>query len=317
MKTIKTYIDNTFSTLPATPDVLALKKDMTAHMEDKYEALLSEGKSNNEAIGIVISEFGDIAELAAEMGITLPESNHAEVAVVDTPVVDAYLAAAKKNSRFAAVGIFLVLLGAALLITLSSLLANGVVGVVILLFFIAVAVGLFIYGGSLVEPYKYIETGKFTLTHGAKAFLETTQNSLTSGKTIGEIVGITLILLGVMALLVFALFGNYLMAAAGVALLLVCIGIGTGVMVLSGSASQGYNKLLKRGEYAPEARKKDGIIGVVAAIFWPLAVAIYLAYSFLGPTGFSKSWVIFPIAGVIFAVIAIIISVVMDSKKAQ
>lgn len=38
-------------------------------MEDKYNELISDGKSDNEAIGIVISEFGNLDELADSLGI--------------------------------------------------------------------------------------------------------------------------------------------------------------------------------------------------------------------------------------------------------
>ena len=42
---------------------------MLRTMEDKYEELKMEGKSENEAIGIVISEFGNIDELIDELGL--------------------------------------------------------------------------------------------------------------------------------------------------------------------------------------------------------------------------------------------------------
>ena len=38
-------------------------------MEDKYNELLAEGKSDNEAVGIVIAEFGNLDEVAEELGI--------------------------------------------------------------------------------------------------------------------------------------------------------------------------------------------------------------------------------------------------------
>jgi hypothetical protein len=38
-------------------------------MEDKYNELISEGKKENEAIGIVISEFGNLDELAEGLGL--------------------------------------------------------------------------------------------------------------------------------------------------------------------------------------------------------------------------------------------------------
>ena len=64
METIKNYLENMFSHLPNTPEVQKAKYELYQMMEDKYNELISEGKSDNEAIGIVISEFGNLDELA-------------------------------------------------------------------------------------------------------------------------------------------------------------------------------------------------------------------------------------------------------------
>ena len=42
---------------------------ITENMEEKYEQLIAEGKNENEALGIVISEFGSIEEIKKELGI--------------------------------------------------------------------------------------------------------------------------------------------------------------------------------------------------------------------------------------------------------
>ena len=55
METIRIYLENMFSRLPRTPEIIKLENDMLRTMEDKYEELKMEGKSENEAIGIVIS----------------------------------------------------------------------------------------------------------------------------------------------------------------------------------------------------------------------------------------------------------------------
>ena len=60
METIKNYLENMFSHLPNTPEVQKAKYELYQMMEDKYNELISEGKSDNEAIGIVISEFGNL-----------------------------------------------------------------------------------------------------------------------------------------------------------------------------------------------------------------------------------------------------------------
>ena len=69
METIKNYLENMFSHLPNTPEVQKAKYELYQMMEDKYNELISEGKSDNEAIGIVISEFGNLDELADSLGI--------------------------------------------------------------------------------------------------------------------------------------------------------------------------------------------------------------------------------------------------------
>ena len=55
-------------------------------MEEKYRELKRSGKSENEAIGIVISEFGNINELIDELGITTDNNK----LIVDKDEVQAY-----------------------------------------------------------------------------------------------------------------------------------------------------------------------------------------------------------------------------------
>ncbi|MCR5495180.1 MAG: permease prefix domain 1-containing protein [Treponema sp.] len=69
METILNYIEQTFKNLPQTNEVLKAKKELCQMMEDKYCELKKEGKSENEAIGTIISEFGNLEELSEDLGI--------------------------------------------------------------------------------------------------------------------------------------------------------------------------------------------------------------------------------------------------------
>ena len=69
MDTIKTYLENMFAGLPGTPDVMKAKNELFQMMEDKYNELIEEGISDNEAVGRVISEFGNLEEISEELGI--------------------------------------------------------------------------------------------------------------------------------------------------------------------------------------------------------------------------------------------------------
>lgn len=69
MEAIREYLNNLFMSLPETPEVLRAKAELLEMMEDKFDELVNEGKTEKEAIGTVISEFGNLEELAQELGI--------------------------------------------------------------------------------------------------------------------------------------------------------------------------------------------------------------------------------------------------------
>ena len=69
MDTIRNYLNAMFAGLPDTPEVRRAYEELAAMMEDKYTELMEEGLTENEAVGTVISEFGNLEELAQTLGI--------------------------------------------------------------------------------------------------------------------------------------------------------------------------------------------------------------------------------------------------------
>ena len=85
METLRIYLNNMFHSLPDTAEGQRAKDELWQMMEDKYTDLISEGMSENEAVGTVIAEFGNLDDFADLLNIrslipyTLPkESNAAE-----------------------------------------------------------------------------------------------------------------------------------------------------------------------------------------------------------------------------------------------
>lgn len=66
MDTLTTYVNNTFSAVPQTEEIKKLKSEILNRMFNRYNILKSEGKSDNEITGIIISEFSNISELINE-----------------------------------------------------------------------------------------------------------------------------------------------------------------------------------------------------------------------------------------------------------
>lgn len=70
MNVIIAYLETMFGAYPATPRMLEAKAELLAMMEDAYAAATGAGLSENEAVGKVITEFGNLDELAPVLGIT-------------------------------------------------------------------------------------------------------------------------------------------------------------------------------------------------------------------------------------------------------
>ena len=69
MDTLINYLNTMFRSLPDTPEARRAKDELRQMMEDKYADLISEGKSENEAVGTVITELGNLDEFADQLGI--------------------------------------------------------------------------------------------------------------------------------------------------------------------------------------------------------------------------------------------------------
>ncbi|QQK08722.1 hypothetical protein [Miniphocaeibacter halophilus] len=54
MEVLKTYIENIFSSYKEDEKSIRIKNDILTHMEDEYEDLILNGKSSEEAVGIII-----------------------------------------------------------------------------------------------------------------------------------------------------------------------------------------------------------------------------------------------------------------------
>lgn len=68
MSPLQQYVEAMFSSLPRTEPVVKMKMNILDNMDEKYAALLEEGKSEEEALGIVISQFGSMDEIRRELG---------------------------------------------------------------------------------------------------------------------------------------------------------------------------------------------------------------------------------------------------------
>ena len=180
METIKKYLDNMFSNLPNTADVRKAKSELWQMMEDKYNELIEEGMSDNAAVGTVISEFGNLEELAGELNINTVIENAEQVERRDISLDEAedFLKGAKKQALQIAIGVALCILSIVATIIPGIFtapeyndkqvwvegLGDGI-GISCMFLLIAIGVVLFIYSSvlmkkSLRKESKMVQTKK-------------------------------------------------------------------------------------------------------------------------------------------------------------
>ncbi|MCL2367475.1 MAG: permease prefix domain 1-containing protein [Oscillospiraceae bacterium] len=301
MDAIKTYLDNVFTAFPQTEQVLALKREMLGSMEEKYHALKAEGKSEHEAVGSVIANFGSIDEIVAELGLGTTQTEappREESLYLSHEAAHAYLGQTRKSSIWIGLGIWLILAGVS-----GMILFEGALGLFPMFTAIAIAVVLFVVNGVKLWRYETYESTAIRLDAGTRAELEEMSRRFTTRFTVQIAVGVGLIIFTLGAL-VFLFQTGHVGVRVFPVILLCTVGFSAFLFTTGGMPKSAFDILLNRGDYRNKLhnRKMAQIIGTIAGVYWPIVVAVYLLWSFLGDS-WDISWVVWPVSGVIFGAV--------------
>ena len=158
METIKNYLESMFANLPNTPEVKKAKSELWQMMEDKYNELIAEGMSDNAAVGTVISEFGNLDELADDLGINnvVEASENEERREITLEDAKEYLSAAKKQAWQIALGVAFCILSIVPMSLFGAFGLNENIGAALMFPMIAVGVVLFIYSSVNMKKWEYL-----------------------------------------------------------------------------------------------------------------------------------------------------------------
>lgn len=324
MDTIKSYLNNMFAAFPNTAEINKAKENLLSGMEDKYNELKENGKSENEAIGIVISEFGNIDELVSELGLHKGVKHEGNpLPTITRETVNTFLSAQKSYGNLIAIGVFLCIMAPATFLIFSSLfeMRNLSSRASVFAFFplfvlIAIAVSLFIFSGIQLEKYDYLKE-PFQLDYGIKEILQHQKEAYTPTFTVHLIMGVVLCILSPLIFLLMSTgFEKFsYLETFSISLLLFFIAIAVFLFVRTGIIMDGYKMLLQEKEFSIDSKKQDKKLQTVASIFWSIITAIYLLWSFLSGD-WSITWVIWPVCGILFGIITSVYKII-HSNNAQ
>jgi len=148
---LRIYIDNLFEKTTPSKKSVELKEEMIQNLHDKYNDLISEGKTDEAAYNIVIAGIGDISDLLKEL------DEEAKPNVIDTGTyrikMEQYR---RKSAMLTSIAVMMYILCVLPLIMLSGsgFIYASQVGVPVMFLMIAGATGLLIYN-SMTKPKKY------------------------------------------------------------------------------------------------------------------------------------------------------------------
>lgn len=196
---------------------------------------------------------------------------------------------------------------------ISEALAGGI-GLVALLLLVTAAVVIFLKDGFENKPYEFLEEEAFETEYGVKGMVLEQQKAFRPAYVRYNIIGTCLCILSPIPLFAGAFSDNDLLCIYLLTVTMAVAGIGVIFFLLAQVPYAGMQKLLQEGEYSAAEKKKSRIRGAVSTIYWLTATAIFLGWS-LGANSWRISWVIWPVAGVLFAGVMIFCNLFLDKKE--
>ena len=317
MDMIKGYLESMFANYPNTPEVVRAKSELLQMMEDKYSELISEGKNENEAIGTVISEFGNLDEIAESLGISQIAQTVAMAPArrkVTLDEIKSYLETEKQNAGNIAIGVAYCIMCVIPPIIVDMYAWYEFIGVICMFGMIVAGVILFIWSGRKNEDWRFLKRELCSVDRANMDYILEKKNQVRDNLLLQKIIGIILCALcwfPSMILEEIPLIPERFADWTGVSLF-VFVAIGVFLIVRSSIIQGSFITLLKLNEngtmgstFVPEKEKEvysNPTLDAIMSVYWPTITCLYLIWSFL-TFDWWISWIIWPVASIVRTII--------------
>lgn len=199
--------------------------------------------------------------------------------------------------------------------------AAGGIGFLILLLFVIPAVMIFIWKGMQMDKYEFLEKQRVELQYGVQGIVEKKKAEFEKSYRTCITAGTGLCIVAVIPLFVgAALEFSDLYLVYCVAILLAIIACGVLLFVWSCTIQESFDKLLEVGDYTRQKKEERKYFRIFAGIYWCIVTAVYLCIMLPNADKANNwredlSWVIWPVAGVLFGAITGVIRLVVNNKN--
>lgn len=277
MEVLKNYLETMFAKMPETEDVTRAKQELWSMMEDKYNELIAAGKQENEAIGTVISEFGNLDELSESLGLkknesepkpvefTLNRSNeeasvdYSGKRLVGLDEALAYVSDVTASRFLLGIGVMFCIfapagpilgsgLGNVFFLKLLSGLFEGI-GVALLFVLAGVGVGFIVLSSSRTKEWKFLKKKSCCIDYETRDMVKSERDLNGVKKSLMLSLGIVLCCISVVPVVFFGILfnDNFFSEALGPSMIFILTGLGVFFILFSTAKDDAYKKLLSLG----------------------------------------------------------------------
>lgn len=265
----------------------------------------------------------EIEELPALESAPVDNGLEETVRSVSMEEADAFLKSNELAARRVSTGVMMCILSPVMVILLGGLAeaeyipmseeSGGLIGIVILLLVIAAAVGIFVREGMRGKKYEYLESVDIETEYGVSGMVKEHRDTYAETHSRLLITGIMLCIVSSVPLMIVQItkYSNNTdwLPVVSVALLLAMCAVGVKLIVLTCMRQGGFDRLLEEGDYT----RLDKKAGKYDGIYWALATAVYLCWSFV-TMRWEFTWIVWPVAGVLFAAYREIMKAIVRSR---
>ena len=144
---IKNYVDVLFTDIPSTRKAKELKEEILCNLSERFEDYISQGNSENQAYTLAVSSIGDVDEMLSQV---MPDADFVKEAGIYR----------HRNAKNTAIAVMMYIIGPMFLIgfAVAGEYAGygdeipAIIGLLIMLLFIAVATGIIVFTNMSTPP---------------------------------------------------------------------------------------------------------------------------------------------------------------------
>ena len=255
----------------------------------------------------------------------MADDSELELRTVTMEEATAFLEEKDKASRRISLGVMLCILSPIVLIIMGGLSDAGKLsvseamaagaGLLVLFILVVAAVALFVISSMSGSRFEYMEEAAIETAYGVDGMVKSRKEHFADAYMKMIVSGIVLCVASAIPLFVtMMIFGegngngsvtDDLPYVFAISILLLIVALGVFLIVRASIIQGGYQMLLEEGDYTRENKAAEKRNKNIVTAYWIIVTAAYLGFSFI-TNRWHESWVIWPVAGVLYGLVIII-----------